>query len=255
MAALKSRPLARVLWHAAGVLTLTVPLWIWSGHAGPIAPGLPVAAIGVVCPALAALIVTRIFDGPAGVTAWWSHARPWARLPWAVLMLACALPVAVMLLSVLVQRPDLAGRAQGLAPLALLTFAPLALMGAWLEESGWSALATEALRPSWPLLPAALLIGTLCAMWHLIPLAQVGRSPAWIAWWTLGTLAMRVTLMWLYERAGHHTLAPTLFHAADNLCWQSQLTLGAGFNPEAHGVLMTGVTVLVCAAGTRVRPA
>jgi membrane protease YdiL (CAAX protease family) len=135
--------------------------------------------------------------------------------------------------------------------ITLLAFAPITLTGAWLEEAGWSAFAAETLRPLWPLLPAALLIGLLWALWHLIPLAQAGRSAAWIAWWTLGTLAMRVTLVWLYERGGHHVLAPALFHAVDNLCWQAQATLGFEFDPRMHALLMSGIAILIMARPAR----
>jgi membrane protease YdiL (CAAX protease family) len=244
------RRLGRVLCHAVLLFALTAPLWLWSGHTGLVAPGLPLAAAGVVCPALAAWIVARAADGPDGVATWWSHARPVAsRLPGRVLLLSGALPVGATLISLMWQ--GTAARTEGLPFVALLAFTPVALAGAWLEEAGWSALATETLRPAWPLVPAALVIGVIWAVWHLIPLVQVGRSPAWIAWWVVGTLAMRVTLIWLYERGGHHVCAPALFHAVDNLCWQGQMTLGFEFDPRTHGVLMTAIAALVMAVNRR----
>lgn len=97
------------------------------------------------------------------------------------------------------------------------------------------------------------MIGPIGALWHLIPLAQVGRSPKWIVWWVVGSLAMRVTLVWLYVRCDHHVRAPALFHAIDNFCWQGQTTLGAEFDPRMHGILMTGIAVIVITANGRGR--
>jgi membrane protease YdiL (CAAX protease family) len=243
-----------VLFHAVLVFALTLPLWLASGQLGLLAPGLPAAAVAVVCPALAAWIVARSTGGRAGVAAWWIHARPeFAMQRGWFLLLAGALPVGVTLISVLWLGAEAAPHTRGLAPVALLAFVPAALIGAWLEETGWSALAAESLLQTWSLVPTALLIGVIWALWHLIPLAQVGRSPKWVAWWVVGTLAMRVTLVWLYARSDHHVREPALFHAIDNLCWQSQTTLEFEFDPRVHGILMTVIAAIVITANGRAR--
>jgi membrane protease YdiL (CAAX protease family) len=166
-------------------------------------------------------------------------------------MLAAALPVGVTLISMMWQGEATASHTRALAPIALLSFAPAVLIGAWLEETGWSALAAETLLQTQSILPTALVIGVIWALWHLVPLAQVGRSPMWIAWWIVGTLAMRVTLVWLYARSDHHVHAPALFHAVDNFCWQGQMALGTEFDPRIHGILMTGIAVIVITANGR----
>jgi hypothetical protein len=37
-------------------------------------------------------------------------------------------------------------------------------------------------------LETAVPLRLVWAVWHVVPLLQVRRSPGWIAWWTLGTL-------------------------------------------------------------------
>jgi hypothetical protein len=39
------------------------------------------------------------------------------------------------------------------------------------------------------------------AVWHVIPLLSALRSLAFIAWWSLGTVALRVVIVWLYNLA------------------------------------------------------
>src|SRR3712207_8914490 len=63
------------------------------------------------------------------------------------------------------------------------------------EELGWSGYATDPLQNRRVALRAAVILGSVSAAWHVVPLAQVGRSPGWIAWWCLFTLAGRVLIV------------------------------------------------------------
>jgi len=121
------------------------------------------------------------------------------------------------------------------------------VLGAWLEEVGWSGYATERLVPAYGALPAALIIGAVWSIWHYASLLQVNRPTVWIAWWTLGTVAMRVILVRIYLRGGRIVWAPTLFHASDSICWQAQQLLGVAFDPRIHGIAMTALAVAMWA--------
>ena len=234
-----------ILPFAALVTVLTIPLWIVSAHFAAIAPGLPLAAAAVVCPGLAAWIVTRLTRGQGGVLAWWQHARAAFAGSFGSSLLAAALPIGVAAVSLLFTRK--AEQQVHMSAAVLLAFIPLTLIGAWLEEAGWSAFAGERLLKVWPLLPAALLVGLLWALWHVIPLLQVGRSVEWILWWALGTVCMRVVMLWLYVRGGHRINGPLLFHAADNVCWQASLSFGMIFDPRVHALLMGAVVAALWA--------
>jgi len=93
----------------------------------------------------------------------------------------------------------------------------------------------------------ASLIGVVWSIWHYVPLLQVNRPTVWIAWWTLGTVAMRVILVGIYLRGGRMVWAPTLFHASDSTCWRTQQALGVAFDPRIHGIAMTAIAVAMSA--------
>jgi membrane protease YdiL (CAAX protease family) len=48
------------------------------------------------------------------------------------------------------------------------------------EELGWSGYAIDLLQARWGALGAGILLGSVWAVWHFVPLAQVHRSPGWI---------------------------------------------------------------------------
>jgi hypothetical protein len=54
-------------------------------------------------------------------------------------------------------------------------------------------------------------------VFHYVPLLQSDRSLAWIGWWALGTVAIRVLFTWIYNNTGKSAFAATLFHAMGNL--------------------------------------
>src|SRR5262245_24409880 len=60
------------------------------------------------------------------------------------------------------------------------------------EELGWSGYAIDRMQARWNALAASLLLGLLWAAWHWVPLIQAHRPAAWIAWWSLYTVALRV---------------------------------------------------------------
>ncbi len=49
------------------------------------------------------------------------------------------------------------------------------------EELGWMGYVIDPMQDRWNALQAGLLLGLIGAVCHIVPLAQAGRSPAWIA--------------------------------------------------------------------------
>jgi hypothetical protein len=93
----------------------------------------------------------------------------------------------------------------------------LFLVAAVGEETGWMGYAIDPMRTWWGALVAALLIGVFWAIWHVPPLIQADRQPAWIAWWILGTVALRVLIVWLYVNASRSIVVAVIFHALVNV--------------------------------------
>jgi membrane protease YdiL (CAAX protease family) len=167
------------------LFALSVPFWI-VGALRPIEllPALPVSALQAACPLLAALLLVHRENGGAGVAALLRRSADYRRISSKVWYLPALLVMpAVTILSYALMRalqrplPDPrfpVGSVPGMA-LAFLLFA-------WTEEVGWSGYATDRMQRRWTALRVGLVLGVAWAAWHLIPLLQAGRDPAWIAW-------------------------------------------------------------------------
>jgi membrane protease YdiL (CAAX protease family) len=113
------------------------------------------------------------------------------------------------------------------------------------EELGWSGYAIDPMQDRWGALPASILLGLVWALWHIVPLVQVHRSPAWIAWWCLGTVAARVLMVWLYNNTGKSVFAMAVFHTTINVTWQLFPIRGSYFDPRVNGVIMAIAAAVV----------
>jgi hypothetical protein len=130
----------------------------------------------------------------------------------------------------------------GLTTIVLFLVFFVAALG---EELGWSGYAIDPMQARWGALTASIMLGLVWAALHYIPLLQVGRSAAWIAWWSLGTVAMRVVMVWLYNNTGRSVFAMTLFHAMANLAWQLFPVQGSYFDPRIHGLIFAVIAAVV----------
>jgi len=240
-------------WAFFGLtLVLTLPIWLAGGLSGiQLLPGLPLAAVAVVCPALAALTLSLSRDGRAAAWALLRRSLDLDRLrPRVWWLVVLGLPPAVDLIVWLLQRRlGLAVPRPSFNLVEALVLAAVFLPSAVFEELGWTGFALQRLQPGWRPLPAALLIGFVWALWHYPALVQAHRSPAWIAGWTLDTLAVRVILVWIYNRAGASLAAVAVMHAASNLCWQLYPLHGSYYDPRLHGLILAAVAGAAVVSG------
>ncbi len=229
------------------VILLSVPFWALGAFTGlQLLPGLPIAALMVIAPALAALILRLREDGRKGVAALLARSFDCRRVrSWVWYLPALLLMPALNLLAVAVS-----GFAGNPLPAPQITLADVAFLsamffiGALLEELGWTGYATDPLQKRWGALPAGLVVGAVWAVYHFVPLLQVDRSVEWMAWWTLGTIAVRVIMVALYNAAGQSVLIVTLFHMAQNVSWQLYPIRGSHYDPQVMGVVF-GITAVV----------
>ena len=235
------------LWFVVLVFALSVPLWLlgWN-YRVEILPGLPLGAIMVVAPMAAALILIARQSGRGAAAAHLAKsfdARRIAPKYWylPIILLQPAIAVASYGLMRALQLPLPSPQLSLTA--AILLFA-LFLVPALCEESGWSGYLIDPLQERFGALRASLILGTIWAVWHWLPLLQVGRAWDWIGWWTLGTVATRVLHTWLYNNTSKSVFGAALFHAMTNVSWQLFPNHGSHYDPRITATV--GAVIAVC---------
>lgn len=218
------------------ILVLSLPFW-WLGaviRVSGLPLHLPLSALQAVCPLTAAVVLTWRAGGPAAVRALLRRvldpsglrAHPRALIPAVGLMpLVLALSYGASLVAGV---PLPAPRVTLLSTLLLCALFVVAAIG---EETGWTGVALTPLvtRVGW--FAASLILGTLWALWHVLPWSQVPHAAGWIVWQALFTVAARVVMVQLYRRAGHSVLALVLFHAMIDVSDALYPVNGSYYNP------------------------
>lgn len=229
---------------------LAIPFWLLGATTGlELLPGLPVAALMVVCPVTAAAIMTYRERGGVGVAALLKRSFDFRRIrarAWYVPILL--LMPGVMALSFAAMR--LAGVPVPAPQVALgpaLVLCAVFFAGALGEELGWSGYAIDPMQDRWGAVPAAVALGLFWAVYHYVALAEAHRSFEWIAWWSLVTVAARVIMVWLYDNTGRSVFAVALFHMTQNVTWQLFPVHGSYFDPRITGSILALVAAGVIA--------
>jgi len=238
------------------VFAFSIPFWaVGSLTTSQLLPALPVSALGFLCPAAAAVILVYRAEGRAGLVRLLKRSFDFGRIEAkAWLAPVILLQPGIMALSYLVIR--LAG-----TPIPAVQFSILTAFGLFVvffiaglgEELGWSGYITDPLQARFGALWASLLLGLVWSVWHFIPLLQAQRSWAFIAWWSLGTLASRVIIVWLYNHTGKSVCVAAVFHAMINLTWQLFPVNGSFYDPHVTG-LITAIVAMVVIVGWKTNP-
>jgi uncharacterized protein len=155
------------------VLALSVPLW-WVDALGEtqLLPGLPLSAVMVVCPLLAALILVARERGRAGAIEHLKRFFAFGRIekrrwyaPILFLMPLAALTAYAAMRAL--GRPLPAAEVSLAASLALVL---LFFVAGLAEELGWSGYAFDRLQERHSALAASVILGLCWAAWHVVPL-------------------------------------------------------------------------------------
>jgi membrane protease YdiL (CAAX protease family) len=227
---------------------LSIPFWIAGALTSfQLLPGVPVSALGLVCMVGAASILVYRENGFVGVKELFKRAFDFTRVRANIWYVPTILLMpAIMLLSFMALRftgvPVPNPQFPFTTPLILFAVFFLAAVG---EELGWMGYAIDPLQERYGALGGALLLGVVWAVWHIIPLLSAQRSLAWIAWWALGTVAMRVIITWLYNNTGRSVFIAVLFHAMFNLTWQLFPIDGSYYDPRVTSLIMAAVALVV----------
>jgi membrane protease YdiL (CAAX protease family) len=230
------------------VFALSLPFYM-AGALIPLQllPGLPVSALALVCPMTAALILLHRESGAAGAIQLLQRSFDYKRIKakvWyaQIIFLTPAATLLMYGLMRVMRSPLPTPRFPLLGALAMfMAF----FAGALGEELGWSGYALDPMQARWGALQASLILGLILAIWHCVPLIEAHRSPAWIAWWSLGTVASRVLMTWIYNNTGKSVFGAALFHAMSNLSWQMFPNQGSHWDPRINGLIAACAATIV----------
>ena len=90
-------------------------------------------------------------------------------------------------------------------------------LGAIAEEVGYMGYAIDPMQDRFGALKASILIGIPWAIWHYPSIIQQGHGFIWLLWGTLGTVAVRVLIVWIYNNTQKSVFACIFFHTLLNL--------------------------------------
>jgi len=211
----------------------------WPKHAPSDLESHPLFLLGVFGPALVALVMTMVAQGPDGRNALLASL---VRFPRGVTWYAFALSFffAIRLLAALLDR-----LASGSWP-ARSEYPLLVLLGATIistpvqvgEELGWRGYALPHLGSRVGLGLASLVVGVNWALWHLPQFIIPGTSSSGQSFpvFTLSVIPLSVAMAWLYWRSKGSLPVVMLMHAAvNNLGMFISSSLRPGEEPLAMG--------------------
>jgi len=235
------------------VLALAIPFWAYGAIAGgELMPGLPVAALWFVCPGLAAMLLSYRERGLAGAGSLLKRAFDFKRIKpgiWYAPILLVA-PVVAVLSFVVLRLAGTPVPAPQFPVLGVLGLSVIFFIAATGEELGWSGYAIDPMQTKWGPLRASLMLGAVWAIFHYPALMEAHRPLMWIASWSLGTVATRVIMVWLYSRTGRSVFGVTLVHMTVNLSWRLFPVHGSYFDPRLNGIIMAVAAMGIAMIGT-----
>ena len=230
------------------LFALSIPFLFLAATPLPGPLNLPVSALMLVCPGLAAAILTYREEGGGGVARLLSRVADFRKIRAVWYLPVLLLMPAILLLSYGAML--LIGRPLPVDPfvqyLLIPVFIPLFFIAAAFEEVGWMGYAADPLQERRSALTTALIIGIVWAGWHLIPWLLL-NGPVWAAGQSLSTVALRVVIVWLYNNTGGSVFAATLFHGMMNVAGFSFPNYGSHYDPVVTGAIGAAVAAVVTA--------
>ncbi len=228
---------------------LSIPFWILGAVVNtdgfPIR--LPISALMAFNPLIAALILTQKQHGRVGVTAFLRHCFDVRRIQpklW-YLPIFLLMPLVMFVeygLMIAVGRPISDPQISLFAlPIMIAVF----FVSAAGEEGGWQGFVYEPLAERSNPIVAALVLGSLWAVWHIIPYFQGQNTPTWIFWQCVTTIGLRGLIVWFYVKTHKSIFAAILFHTSINVSVFMFPNYGSHYDPFLTALLVGGVVVVL----------
>ncbi len=229
------------------LILITIPFWIFGGNRLPIPVKLPVSALAAFNPLIAASILSYMQSGSKGVKELFEKIFDYKKIKnkvWYIPALLLNPMISVLAYAIMRWRnmplPD---------PRIPILMVPLFFVVFFIfgigEELGWMGYAIDPLQKRWGALNASVFLGVIWAVYHFIPELQNQQTLDWILWHRLGTVLLRILIVWIYNNTGKSVFTAILFHASDNLSWALFPNYGSHYDPFIISTLTCLAVVLV----------
>lgn len=240
-----------ILQYFLLVFALSIPFWVLAAFATDLTKilpiKLPISALMAFCPLLAASILIYNQRRIRGVKELLKSSFDFKKitnkkwyLPIVLLMPATALLSYgyLKITGALLTEP-------GISFLNVVIFFLVYFIGAIGEEIGWSGYIINPLQNRYGALKAALLLGFIWAIWHIIPWSQAHQNTRFIVWQSIGTVFLRVIMVWIFNNAGKSVFGMVLFHTMINISPYLIPNYGSHYNPTIFAILLMVTVVFI----------
>ncbi len=227
--------------RALGVLTLPLPFAIH--YLIPFGP------------MIAAIIVTRVSEGPDGLRVLFARMTRW-RVGAGWILFPILAPILAFAAAAVVA-PMFGAPRTDFRQLGVVNFLPYLGIGAWLlwllsfgigEETGWRGFALPRLQASRSALTATLLLSVPWAVWHVPSLLYLGNIKSLgilLPGFFIGLVVGGIVYTWLFNSTGGSVLMVALLHASLNFVTASRAGEGANAAVVSMAFVVWGILVIV----------
>jgi uncharacterized protein len=129
--------------------------------------------------------------------------------------------------------------------LSIIIFFFVYFIGAIGEEIGWSGYIIEPMQNKFGALKASIFLGIIWAIWHIIPYYQAHQSTNWIVWQCIGTVFLRIIMVWIFNNAGKSVFAMVLFHTMINISPYLIPKYGSHYDPFLFCMLLMLIVIII----------
>ena len=222
---------------------------------------LPLTLLGGMGPAIAAVLVTGLTEGPEGLR-WLGRRLVKGRVTWYWYLTVLFLPLVLATVAMAAKYiavgtfsgfrvPQQTNGVQAMVQAILVTFGMQTLLTGGNEELGWRGYALPHLQGRFSAFTASIILAVIWAVWHLPLFVMKGtfqsQYPFYIFF--LFTIGLTVVFSWVHNQTGGSVLMVTLFHGAVNTtAGLVQITM---FDPAMILTWAGAALVVLAAAGPK----
>lgn len=229
------------------VFLLSIPLWIlgYIFDATKIIPiKLPISAIQFVCVLIAAILVTKLnrnsassilsrgFDFKRVKATFWRYG------------IFVLMPLTVLLSYFLMKWNGIYIIDRQTPYLTIPLFLVVYGVSGYCEQIGWTAVATDELLKRFNIVTSGFLVGSIWALWHIIPFIQTHNSVTWIFWQCSYTIVYRILLTKIYTLTNRSVFATVALHMTYNTAFSMMPFYGSSYNPFYMTIATIAVSII-----------